>query len=102
MNAIVKNLKIKKPSAAEGLSYDNFVLHYLFRQISVYINGKLVSSSNNLSNYPIYKQFMLMPPVSSTLLNGLTIGYEFGLDLGYYFLTPNLVMDLILKINNEK
>jgi len=43
-----------------------------------------------------------MPPVSSTLLNGLSIGYEFGLDLGYYFLTPNLVMDLIPKINNEK
>jgi hypothetical protein len=27
---------------------------------------------------------------------------EFGFDLGYYFSTPNLVMDLILKISKEE
>ena len=27
---------------------------------------------------------------------------EFGLDLGYYFSTPHLVMDLILKISKEE
>jgi hypothetical protein len=27
---------------------------------------------------------------------------EFGLDIGYYFSTPHLVMDLILKISREE
>ena len=48
---IVEKSNNEKPSAAKGLSYKNLELHSLFRKISIYINGTLVSTHNNLSNY---------------------------------------------------
>ena len=71
LNVIIRKSNNEKPSAAEGLSYENCVLHNLFRQISVYINGTLVSTSNNLSNYTSSIQFMLMTPMSYKKLREL-------------------------------
>jgi hypothetical protein len=65
------------PSNVDGLSYENGILHNLFKQICVYINGTLVSTSNNLSNYASYIQFMLMTPMAYKKLRGLPMGYDY-------------------------
>ena len=57
LHVVVKKFDNKVSSLTYGISYENCVLHNLFRQISVYINGTLVSTSNNLSNYTSYIQF---------------------------------------------
>ena len=93
LNVIVKKSNNEKPGATEGLSYENCVLHNLFRQISVYINGTLVSTSNNLSNYASYIQFMLMTPMSYKLLWGHDLGYEYKTDTD----TTNILGDAITK-----
>jgi len=51
---MVKQSNYEKLSAAEGLSYENYVLHNLFRQMSFYTNGTLVSTSNDISSYASY------------------------------------------------
>ena len=47
LQVILKKSNNEKPSAAEGLLNEICVLHSLFRQISVYINGTLEGTSNN-------------------------------------------------------
>ena len=49
-------------------------------QISVTINGTLVSTSNNLLNYASYIRFMLTTPISYKKLSSLAIGYEYKTD----------------------
>ena len=68
---------IEMPSAAECLSYENCVLHSLFRQTSFYINRTFVSASNNLSNYASYLHFRLMTPMAYKLLRCMAIGYGY-------------------------
>ena len=77
---IVKISNNEKPSAVEGLSNEVCVLHSLFRQISIYINRTLVSTSRNLSNYASYMWFMLMTPKSYKKLRGLAIAYAYKTD----------------------
>ena len=67
---IVKRFNNEKPSTTDGLSYDNYVLSNLLRQISVNINGTFVSNSN-LSNNVSYIQVMLMTLMSYKKLRGL-------------------------------
>ena len=76
LHVIAEKSNIKKPTEPKELFIENFVLHNLLRQISVYINGTLVSTSNNLSNYAGYIQSILMSPMSYKLLRGMAIGYE--------------------------
>ena len=45
---ILKTSNSEKSSAAEGSSYENYVLHNLFRQISCYINGTLEAQATML------------------------------------------------------
>ena len=66
LHVIVKKLTVKNQVQPRGYS----VMHNLHRQISAYLNGMLVSTSNNLSNYASYIQFMLMTPMFSKLLRG--------------------------------
>jgi len=58
------------PSFTDGISYENYGLHNLFRQISVYINGTLMSTSNNLSNCVRDIQSLLMTPKSYKEMRG--------------------------------
>ena len=64
------------PASTDGLSCGNCALHNSFRQTFVYINGPLVSTSNNLSNYASDIQFILITP-SPIRKNGLTMGYDY-------------------------
>jgi hypothetical protein len=75
LNVIVKKFSNEKPSIAEELSYENCLLHNLFRQISVYIIGTMASTIKNLSNYASYIQFMFMTPMSYKHLRGRALGY---------------------------
>ena len=63
-NVAVKKSNNGMPTIPEELSNENCALYNFFRQISVYINGKLVSICKKLSNYTSYIQFMLMTPLS--------------------------------------
>jgi hypothetical protein len=65
------------PILADGIFYENCILRNLFRQISVYINGTLVSTSNNLSNYKSHTQFMLMILKSYKELRGTSNVYKY-------------------------
>ena len=60
LHVIVKKSDNRMPSLTDDISFENYILHNLFQQISIYINGTLVSTNDNLSNYTNYIQFMLM------------------------------------------
>jgi hypothetical protein len=78
LNVVVKKKSENTiPIASDGLSYENCILHNLFKQINVFINGILVSTSNNLSNYASYIQFIMMTPKSYKELRGQALGYEY-------------------------
>ena len=95
---------MKIPSTAERLSYENCALQNLFMQISVYINGMLMSTSNNISNYSDYIKFMLMTPIVYKLLRCSTIGYEYKTDTDTSNVLRNATtkdLPLAGKINDE-
>ena len=75
LHLIVQKTTNEEPRVTVGISCENCVLHNLFRQISVYIIGTLVSTINNLLNYTSYIQFILVILMSYKLLRGMAIGY---------------------------
>jgi hypothetical protein len=105
LNVVVKKKSDNQtPSAVDGVSYENCILHNLFRQINVYINGTLVSTSNNLSNYASYIQFMLMTPKSYKELRGQAMGYEYRLNVdtdGELTTAVTKEYHLVGKLNHE-
>ena len=79
-------------------------MHSLFRQISIYINGTLVSTSKNVSNCENYIQLILMTLGCYKKLRKLAIWYEYKTDSD----TSNVLKEattsdlhLVGKINHE-
>ena len=63
------------------------------RQISVYINGKLVKTSHSISNYASYIQLMLMTSISCKKLRGVAVEHEYKMDT----YTTNILGDAIAR-----
>jgi len=105
LNVVVKKKSDNTtPNAGDGLSYENCILHNLFKQINVFINGTLVSTSNNLSNYASYIQFMMMTPKAYKEMRGQSLGYEYrtGVDTdGELTTAVTQEYHLVGKLNHE-